>query len=256
MRTWMTLLLIASTSIVNGQNYYIAHRGASSEAPENTLAAVKLAWESGVDAVEVDVHLTMDNRVMVIHDKDTRRTSNGKNFNIAATPSVVLRDLDAGSWKDPKFKGERIPFLEEIIGTIPEGKTLIIEVKCGSEIIPHLERILNKKPGKSKLIFISFGWETIVDIRKAFPDYKTYWLSDSKKSAIKKLQQIDELKINGLDMQSTDIDEELVRMAGQYHLDVIAWTVDDPAEAKRLSALGITHFTSNRADWLKQQLNP
>ncbi len=255
MRTWITFIFAAFMSAVTAQNYYIAHRGASFDAPENTVASAKLAWELGADAVELDVHLTADNRVMVIHDKDTRRTCNGKNFTIVTTPSIVLRDLDAGSWKDPKFKGERIPFLEEMIATIPEGKNLVVEIKCGSEIIPHLERILNKSTKKSRLIFVSFGWETIVDIKKAFPGNKSYWLSGSKQAALKKLPLVEEMKLNGINMASSAIDDELVKMAGEHHLEVLAWTVDDPVEAKRLSALGITHFTTNRPDWLKQQLN-
>ena len=112
------------------QNTIIAHRGASYLAPENTVAAAKLAWELGAGAVEVDVHLSKDNRVMVIHDKDTKKTCSGKkNLTIESTPSILLRDLDAGIWKGEEFKGEKIPFLSEIIETVPDGKILVVEIK-------------------------------------------------------------------------------------------------------------------------------
>jgi len=255
MRTWITLITMTLVTSLSAQNFYIAHRGASYDAPENTVASVNLAWEKGADAAEIDVYLALDNRVMVIHDKDTHRTCQGKNFTVATTPSIVLRDLDAGSWKAPEFKGEKIPFLEEIITTVPEGKTLVVEIKCGSEIIPQLERILTKSSKKTQIIFISFGWETILDIRKAFPENKAYWLSGDKKSALKKISAVADAGLEGINMQFSAIDSELMAAAKEYNLEVLAWTVDNPEEAKRLNALGVTHITTNRPDWLKQQVD-
>jgi glycerophosphoryl diester phosphodiesterase len=254
MRIRMMLIFSTLFSTAMAQNFYIAHRGASAEAPENTVASAKLAWEKGADAVEVDVHLASDNRIMVIHDNDTRRTCLGKNLTIKNTPSMVIRDLDAGSWKDMKYKGERIPWLEEIIATLPTGKMLVVEIKCGSEILPHLERIMGKSNKKQQLVFISFDWQTIVDIKKAFPENKAYWLSDSHQAALKKIPQIVTAGINGLDMQFGAINAELVKTAKENNLEVLAWTVDNPDEARVLMDLGITYFTTNRPDWLKQQL--
>jgi glycerophosphoryl diester phosphodiesterase len=75
-------------------------------APENTVAAAKLAWELGADAVEVDVFMAKDNRVMVIHDKDTKVQQQEEKYDHQETPSLVLKELDVGSWKDSEFKGE------------------------------------------------------------------------------------------------------------------------------------------------------
>ena len=145
------------------QNTFIAHRGASFLAPENTLASAKLAWELGADAVEIDIHLTKDNRIMVIHDSDTKRTCSGKkNLSIKDSPSVLLRDLDAGIWKDEKFKGEKIPYLSEIVETVPDNKFLVVEIKCGNEVIPLLERFMENCEKKMQIIFICFDWKTIV----------------------------------------------------------------------------------------------
>ena len=254
MKAWMTFIFSSILSNVMAQNMYIAHRGASEEAPENTVAAVNLAWVKGADAVEVDVHLASDNRIMVIHDQDTRRTCGGRNMTIKNTPSVLLRDLDAGSWKDQKYKGERIPYLEEVIATIPEGKMLVVEVKCGKEIVPHLERILDKSGKKSQVIFICFDWEVLLEIKKALPDHKTYWLSSSGQAAMKKVPLMAEAGFNGLNMQFRAIDEEMVKVARENKMELLAWTVDDPEEARRLTHLGITTFTTNRPDWLKQKL--
>jgi len=100
----------------------IAHRGASYLAPENTLASVKLGFEQGADAVEVDIHLSKDKRLMVNHDKDTRRTAKGRNYLIKETDSKVLRVLDVGVWKDDKYKGEKMPFLDEVLLEVPLEK--------------------------------------------------------------------------------------------------------------------------------------
>ena len=113
----------------------IAHRGASHLAPENTLASVELAWRLGADAVEVDVRLTRDGRIVAIHDPTTDRTA-GIHLEVAATHSSHLRRLDVGRYKHPRFAGERIPYLEEVLQTVPPGRQLFVEIKCGPQILP------------------------------------------------------------------------------------------------------------------------
>ena len=251
---WITITLLMVISFtMRAQNFYIAHRGASHDAPENTVASARLAWEQGADAVEIDVYLASDNRIVVIHDKDTKRVSGGRHLVIKNTPSLVLRDLDAGSWKDAKFKGEKIPYIEEIIATVPENKILVVEVKCGSEIIPHMERVFHKNPKKNQVIFISFGWETIVDLKKAFPENKAYWLSGSKQEVKKRMPDILPAGLDGINLNYSIIDEEMVKEVREKGFDLLAWTVNDPEEARRLHKLGVTHITTDRPQWLKEQ---
>lgn len=255
MKTLLLALTVFISVTMNVQNFYIAHRGDSYVAPENTVAAAKSAWKAGADAVEVDVYLTKDNRVMVIHDSDTKRTCSGKkNLEVAKTPSVLLRDLDAGSWKGAEFKGEKIPFLNEIIETVPEGKTLVVEVKCGPEIIPSLQRIMEKTPKRSQIVFICFDWKTIVELKNTFPDNKSYWLSSSKTGLAKKIKEAADAGLEGVNLQSKIIDEETMAVAKEHKMEVLAWTVDDPAEAKRIMQLGVTKITTNRPAWLKEEL--
>src|SRR5688572_23716502 len=80
----------------------VAHRGESADAPENTLAAFKLAWERGVRAVELDVHLTKDDRLVVIHDADTKRTAGEKHV-VKESLMEDLRQFDVGKWKNPRW---------------------------------------------------------------------------------------------------------------------------------------------------------
>ena len=255
MKLPITTFLIFFVLNMTAQNTFIAHRGASYLAPENTIASAKLAWELGADAVECDIHLSKDNRIMVIHDNDTKRTcSSKKNLTIADTPSTLLRDLDAGIMKDVKFKGEKIPFLTEIIETIPEGKMLVVEIKCGNEVIPPLVRGMEKCTKKERIAFIAFDWKTIVEVKKTFPQNKCYWLSSSKNGLHKKIVEAAENGLDGVNLHYSIIDKEVVKIAKDNKLEVLSWTVDDPAVAKRLTELGVTKFTTNRPDWLKEEI--
>ncbi|MFM7750164.1 MAG: glycerophosphodiester phosphodiesterase family protein [Opitutaceae bacterium] len=119
----------------------VAHRGASHDAPENTVASARLGWSQGADAVETDIHLTKDGRVIVCHDKTTQRTT-GHDGVITAMTLAELRALDAGRWKGPQFAGEKLPLLEEQLALIPAGKTMLVEIKTGPEIVPGFRRVL------------------------------------------------------------------------------------------------------------------
>ena len=251
----VTIFLSSALNILAQNNFFIAHRGASYLAPENTVTAAKLAWELDADAVEVDIHLSKDNRVMVIHDKDTKKTCSGKkNLTIKDTPSILLRDLDAGIWKGEEFKGEKIPFLKEIIETVPTGKTLVVEIKCGSEVLPALKRSIDKSGKVSQIVFISFGWETILDTKKEFPENKCYWLSGIKPGLKKRIKQAAEKGLEGVNLRYSIIDEEIVSLAKENDLEVLTWTVDDPDVAKRLTEIGVTGITTNRPKWLKEEM--
>ena len=255
MKTTLLSLLLAISAQIYAQTQIIAHRGASFLAPENTLASAKLGWELGADAVEVDIHLSLDNRVMVIHDKTTSRTCLGKNFSIAKTPSMTLRNLDAGSFKGEEFKGEKIPFLEEVIKLIPENKKLVIEIKCKDDVIPHLERIVEKSEKQSQLVFIAFDLKTIAEVKATFPDNECYWLSSSKSAVKKQMPEVVAAKLDGINLEGKIIDQETMDLARENNLKVLAWTVDDPEEAKRLIGLGVVAVTTNRPKWLKEQLD-
>src|SRR5690349_11659162 len=120
---WILSVIALSTSFsspVVGQ-IIVGHRGASHDAPENTVASMKLAFEQGADGVEADFYLTSDGKIICCHDKDTERTAGVKHV-ISETPFDEPRKLEVGSWKNEKYRGEKMPTLEEIIAVIPAGK--------------------------------------------------------------------------------------------------------------------------------------
>ena len=255
MRVLFISIFILLTLNMMAQNKIIAHRGASYLAPENTVASAKLAWELGADAVEIDIHLTKDNRIMVIHDADTKRTcSEKKNLSIEKSPSILLRDLDAGSWKGEEFKGEKIPYLSEIIETVPQGKTLVVEIKCGTEVLHPLSLILEKCGKADQIVFICFDWKVINETKKQFPENKCYWLSSSKSGLSKKIKEAAQEGLDGINLTHSIIDDEIMKLAKENNLEVLTWTVDDPGEAKRLTELGVSGITTNRPKWLKEEM--
>ncbi len=252
----MMLLLfctLAAASLM-AQPAIIAHRGSSFTAPENTVASAQLAWQQQADAVEVDIYLSADNRVMVMHDGNTKRTT-GQSFKISETTSEVLRTLDAGSWKNEQYKGEKIPFLEEMIATVPKGRKMVIEIKCGPEVFPALEKIVKKCGKKKQLVFIAFNWETIVKAREIFPKNSCYWLSSSAPAVQEKIGEAAKFKLDGLNLNNKIVDEATVTKAKAAGLEMLSWTVDDPQEVKRLVGLGVTGITTNRPDLIQQSFS-
>lgn len=254
MRVFFLLALILQFSLLaSSQPLIIAHRGSSFIAPENTLSAAKLAWEQNADAVECDIYLTKDRKVMVMHDSNTKNTT-GEDYKMAETNSAILRTLDAGAKKNAKYKGERIPFLEELISTVPQGKKLVIEIKCGQEVFPFLKKVVKSSGKKAQLVFIAFDWETIAKAKKLFPKNACYWLSSSAASVEQKLPEIRKNKLDGINLNNKIVTQELMVKAKAAGVDVLSWTVDDPAEAKRLVQLGVSAITTNRPDLIRESL--
>ena len=124
------------------KSYLIGHRGASGHAPENTYASFDLAVEMGADAIELDVHQTKDGKVVVIHDDSLERTTTGQGF-INEKTYEEIKYLDAGSWFDKNFKGEKVPVLQELIERYKNKVDIVIDIKFGSEKYPYIENKIN-----------------------------------------------------------------------------------------------------------------
>jgi glycerophosphoryl diester phosphodiesterase len=241
----------------------VAHRGASWDAPENTVAAIKLAWAQKADASEFDVYLSKDGEIVVIHDKDTKRTAGGVEKPVVEQTLEELRKLDAGSWKGAKFAGEKIPTLAEMLATVPPGKRVFVEVKCGPEIVPALAKQLKDsklKPGQTPVI--SFHAAVIAAMKKASPDVPAYWLvnlrrKDGKTPSAKSLiERAKKLGADGLDLSATDeLTAAYAREVKDAGLKLYVYTVNDAAVARRMVEIGVDGITTDRPAWLREQLS-
>lgn len=248
----------------------VAHRGESDDAPENTLTAIRLAWERGVDAVEFDVHLTADGKLIAIHDADTARVTGGRtNLVVAEQPADVLRKLDVGAWKHPRFAGERMPLIDDVLATLPDDpkKRLLIEVKVGPEATEPLAaaiRAAGRPAGQTAVI--SFNLETCRSVKKRLPEIKVYYLSSFKadettgqvKPGIKDLiREAKAAHLDGLDLSfKGPVDAASVQQVQKAGLEMHVWTIDNPAIAGRMIEAGVDGITSNRAAWMRERLFP
>lgn len=247
----------------------VAHRGASWDAPENTLASLRLAWEQQADAIEFDCFLSKDGRIVIIHDADTRRVA-GVPGKVAEQTFEQLRRLDVGRWKGERFAGERIPALEEALATVPAGKRAFIEVKCGPEILPELERVLKASGLRpEQTVVISFSEEVVAAVKKRRPELPAYWVATlrtrGKNGAAngqpRRVEDIiataQRLKADGVDL-SADLEvlsAEYAARIRQAGLFLSVWTVNDAEQARQLIRRGVQSITTDRPGWLRQQLS-
>ena len=239
----------------------IAHRGASHDAPENTVAALRLGYAQGADAGELDVHLSRDGQLVVIHDADTQRVG-GQPQAVADQTLDELRTLDVGQWgpwKGSAFS-EKIPLLADILALVPPGKRLFIEVKTHAEAVPELERVLQAAGlGARQLPLITFDLETAKSLKLRLPAHEVCWIVDfsaTKPPAITDLiTTAKSAGLDGLDLNHRfPIDAAFVDAVHAAGLKLYTWTVDDADVARKLGAAGVDGITTNRPGWMREQL--
>lgn len=257
------LLTVASSLFAAGPGVeIIAHRGASFDAPENTLAAIRLAWTQKADGSEFDVRLSKDGKIVVIHDEDTKRTA-GVTRKVTAWRLEVLRALDVGKWKGARFAGEKIPLLEEMLATVPAGKKVYVEVKCGVEIVGELDRVLKAAKLEARQTpVISFSADVIAAVKKARPDLPAYWIVSLKPKAGKKIptaasliRKAKAIQADGLDLSATEtLDRTFAAKVKAAGLRLDVWTVNDVDVARRMIDIGVDGITTDRPAWLREQL--
>ncbi|MBD3223155.1 MAG: glycerophosphodiester phosphodiesterase [Caldithrix sp.] len=236
----------------------IAHRGASYEAPENTMAAIRLAWQKQADAVEVDVHLSKDGQVVVIHDAHTRRTV-GLNKDVRKQTFAELQQLDAGSWKDTRWQNERIPSLHRVLDSIPPGRNLFIEIKGGPACLPAVQADLHRAGVSLKNITImDFNFDGVRQARELFPHCNILWLlslSVFTRNYSNLLRRAADAGIDGLNFdRRMSIDQNRVDLCRKAGLTCYVWTVNNIDEAHRFRSMGISGITTDRPGWMREQL--
>ncbi len=217
--------------------FVIAHRGASGTCPENTLAAFRRATALGVDMIELDVQLTRDEAVVVIHDWTLDRTTDGYGP-VRHRSLAEIGRLDAGSWFGPAFVGERVPTLEEVLAAVPvplnvelkpagddglEGRVLAVVMAAGSLErvvfssfeLPALERLRSRSRGATLAVL----WETA--------------------PIIEAVQWAERVAATALHLRKDTLTPEALAEAGVAGLPVRVWTVNDRSEMARLATLGV-----------------
>ncbi len=224
-----------------------AHRGASLAAPENTSSAVRLAFQQGADACEIDVRVSSDGVVVVFHDEDTKRVG-GRDRRVDEQSLEELRELDVGAWKDRAYVGERVATLAEILALVPAGKTLFVEIKDGVEAVPTVLGTIESTPTKGNVAIESFSPEVLQAIGKVMPALSLHLTVGVQKDQsglrmafpIALAQQAKEAGFDGLAVDVRGVTRAFAQAVRDQGLELAVWTVNEPAAIRELRDLPIT----------------
>jgi glycerophosphoryl diester phosphodiesterase len=219
----------------------IGHRGARAYEPENTLLSFKKAVEIGVDAVELDVRKTKDNQLVVIHDADVKRTTDGK----GSVSELTLEEIKGFSAE----KGEKIPTLKEALDFLDKKVKIVIELKeAGFE-----EKVLaavHAKGLQKNVVFVSFIEEALRKVRELDKEVETGLIYVKHKNPVKAAL---ELKASYLLPLYRFTHTANVKKAHENGLKVIVWTINTPEEVAEYASKGVDGIASDKPDILTQQ---
>lgn len=217
----------------------VAHRGASHEAPENTLAALTRAWALGAESCEIDVRVTADGAVVLMHDATTRRTA-GVDRPVLGQTLAELQALDVGAWMAPRFAGERVPTLGEALATVPPGRMLFVEVKTGAadaEAIAAAIAAADPAPRGAAVALQAYDPDALAAVGARLPGVTTYWTVDAPGDGRgghaaygdDVVAEAVARGFTGLAVDHRGADERFVAAVAAAGLVLDVWTVDDPA---------------------------
>lgn len=228
----------------------IAHRGASRQAPENTMPAFIKALELGAGGLELDVHLSSDGRLVVIHDEQVDRTSNGTGF-VKDMSFSELKELDFGSWFSARYKDARIPGLEEVLKLIDKWDGILnIEIKNGPVFYPGIERAVVDAIDKYKLagrtIISSFNHYSLAEIRKINPGIKTAPLYMA--GLFEPWDYARRLGAYAIHPLFYNIVPEVMNGCKLNNIKVNPFTVDRPEHIRAMAAAGVDGIITNVPD--------
>ncbi len=219
-----------------------AHRGASAHAPENTLAAFKLAAEQGADAIEFDVKLTADGQIVAHHDPALDRTTTGKG-RIGDYSLAELKKLDAGAWFGEAYRGEPIPTLAEIFETV--GGKLFMNIELTNyatpfdKLVDKVAELVKRYQMEERVLYSSFFPHNLMRAGALTPGLPRGQLALPGPAGWWQRRWGNLLTIQAEHPFSGDVSAASVTRAHARGRRVYVWTVNDPNEMLRLQALGV-----------------
>ena len=220
----------------------IAHRGASGTFPENTLSAFRAAIEAGAQMCELDVQLTRDGAIVVIHDDTVDRTCDAVGT-VAALTLSELKRFDAGArFQNGRIRGERIPTLDEVFEVTAGRCGLNIELKAiGVE--EKVAEIIRRHDAVATSLVTSFDWNSLVEIHKIDPELRFGLLAEQEPQLL--LETAAQMKAGSINPRFDMVNAELCDTAHGLGLQVITWTVNAPDAMRTLIDLGVDGIITN-----------
>lgn len=230
----------------------IAHRGASGYAPENTMAAFRRALDMGVDEIETDVHLTQDAELILLHDHELDRTTDGSGAPGLQT-LAQLRQLDAGSWMAPEFAGERLITLGQLLAAFGERLTYHVELKDRSPGIGVATADVVRRYGLEARTLVS-GFDCQAELLAAkagLPGLRSTVLVRPALDPIDAIRETAAEGHDGISLYVERIDRTMVERAHELGLEVRCWGVRTRQDMERGAVAGCNGMTINWPDWLQ-----
>lgn len=231
----------------------IAHCGDSGHGPESTMAAFRMALDKGAKAIELDVHQTKDNVLVVAHDEDLKRVSRPPvHAKISDFTAKELSLIDVGSWFDQRYAGERIPRLEEVLD-LADGKAEVhVEIKAGSKVYPGIERrvvdILKSRKSLDRNPISSFDHSALYKVRSLESQARLGYLTGNWRNWTwmpKAYREMAALKAESLNITSRRISPRMVRAAHAKGLKVFVYTINTQEELDAMVKMGVDGVYSN-----------
>jgi len=232
----------------------IGHRGASADAPENTIAAFELALQQGADGIELDVHLSSDEQPVVIHDFTLERTTDGAGP-VSEHSVRELKRLDAGGWRDRRFRGQRVQTLQEVLERFRDRARFWIELKGGSALYPGIEeRVVSTVEiydVVDRALVQSFDHAAIARVRALNPELPV--------GALVARSPLDGALLragaaSAICASSHLVTEALLAEIREAGCDCYVWTVNEPAQMDRLVAWGVSGIITDRPGVLRARV--
>ena len=216
----------------------IAHRGASGTRPENTLVAFRRAQEIGAHMIELDVQLSRDGEVVVIHDWTLARTTTGRGRVVSRT-LAELQQLDAGSWFDTTYAAERIPTLREVLDAVSLPVNVELKARGEDGLEARALDVVRAAGAEDRVVFSSFHPESLVRLRRrsASAAIAVLW---SRRRLAMALRLAGRVGATALHIRNDASSPDEVGAARAQGLEVRAWTVNDPGEFARLAQAGVS----------------
>lgn len=215
----------------------IAHRGASGTCPENTLAAFRRAAALGAPMVELDVQLTRDREVVVMHDRTLDRTTDGTGP-VCERVLAEITGLDAGTWFGPAFRGERVPTLTQVLGAIPMAVNVELKPAGEDGLEPRTLAAVETAGALGRVVFSSFDPAALVRMRElsAAAEVAVLWDEGPLPEALRLAERVG---ARALHLRNERVTPEALAIAASAGLPLRVWTVNDAAEFRRLAAVGV-----------------
>lgn len=244
----------------------IGHRGASGHAPEHTFPSWDRALELGVDYIEQDLQMTRDGVLVVMHDATLDRTTSGAGA-VSDHTLAQIKQLDAGSWFDPRFAGATVPTLREVFERYGDRTSYYIETKH-PEAAPGMEEKLlalihefgfrESAVQDWQVLIQSFSRDSLLKIHEMDPELPLIQLIEKEYSSAQIRQRLPDIHsyAAGIGPARTSVDDALVDAAHAHGVVVHPYTVNDEAEMRRLIALGVDGMFTDYPDRLRSQLKP